>query len=60
MLDKNLSILFQCTMKPIMLAAAKTHGKFLTQEEYTTNAGSISIVTGAAHCIEKKFKSLDK
>jgi len=57
-MDKDLNILFQSAMRPIMQSKAKTHKYFLTQEEFEANMGAIFIITGAVRRLEDKLKNI--
>jgi hypothetical protein len=55
-MNKDLNILFQYAMKPIMESEAKTYKRFLTQEEFKKNRGKIWNITGAMRNIENELK----
>lgn len=57
-MDKDLNILFQASMRPIMQSEAKTHKYFLTQEEFEANMGAIFLITGAVRKVEDKLKKI--
>ena len=58
-MDKDLNILFQVSMRPIMLKEAITHKFFFTQKEFEKNMGKIFIITGAVRRLEDKLKKVN-
>lgn len=58
-MDKDLNMLFQAAMRPIMLKEALTHKYFLTQEEFEKNIGAIFIITGAVMRLEDKLSKVN-
>lgn len=53
-MNNYINDLFQAAMKPIMKAEAKTHKRFLTQNEFKKNKGKIFIITHAKRKLEEK------
>ena len=58
-MDKDINILFQHAMRPIMLVEAKIHGEFLTQVEYEQNVARIGGITSARRRLERQLKLLN-
>lgn len=54
-MDSDLNNLFQYCMKPIFEKEAKKYGRFLSQEEFEKNMGTIFIITGSIRNIQAKL-----
>lgn len=59
-MDKDLKILYQYVMGPLMKLEAKEFGCFFSQEEYENNIGKISIIKNSFNKLQEKLEEWQK